>query len=80
MNLVKDGRLTETDIRFFIGYSGWGEGQLQEELTQKSWITSNATRKLIFPKDANDTWKIALQQLGGEYVQLINYPIDPQLN
>jgi putative transcriptional regulator len=80
VNLIKDGLLTESDIRFFIGYSGWGEGQLQEEMTQKSWITSDATKKLIFPKDANDTWKFALQQLGGEYVQLINYPIDPQLN
>lgn len=78
--LIKADRLTEQDVRFFIGYSGWGEGQLDEEMKLKSWITANGTRKLIFPEDVNNTWKDALKQLGGEYIQMINYPIDPQLN
>lgn len=78
--LLKTGRLTEKEIRFFIGYSGWGEGQLEEEMKQKSWITSEATSKLIFTKNADDIWKHALTQLGGEFVQMVNYPIDPQLN
>lgn len=78
--LLKTDRLRETDIRFFIGYSGWSEGQLEEEMKTKSWITSNGTRKLIFPKDVGNTWKDALRQLGGEYEQMVNYPIDPQLN
>lgn len=80
VQLMNAGKLTSQDIRFFIGYSGWGEGQLLEEMEQKSWITSDATQELVFVDDVNDTWKIALRNLGGEYVQLINYPIDPQLN
>lgn len=78
--LIKSGTLTETDIRFFIGYSGWGEGQLEEEMKQKSWITSKATPHLIFPDNADNIWKDALKQLGGEYELMPNYPIDPQLN
>jgi putative transcriptional regulator len=77
---IKAGRLTSNDIRFFIGYSGWGEGQLEEEMKEKSWITSEGTQGLIFPDNADETWKLALKQLGGEYVQMVNYPIDPQLN
>lgn len=80
VELIKTNRLTSHDIRFFIGYSGWGEGQLEEEMKLKSWITSDGTRKLIFPINIDETWKNALKQLGGEYVQMINYPIDPQLN
>jgi putative transcriptional regulator len=80
VELLNADRLTNRDIRFFIGYSGWGEGQLEEEMKQKSWITGDANRKLIFPSDVDSTWKDALKQLGGEYLQLINYPIDPQLN
>lgn len=80
IELLKDNQLTERDIRFFIGYSGWGEGQLDEEMKIRSWITGDATRKLIFPSNVDNTWKDALKQLGGEYVQMINYPIDPQLN
>ena len=78
--LIKEDRLTKKDIRFFIGYSGWSEGQLQEEMKQKSWITSKATSSLIFLSDADGIWKEALKQLGGEYEQMVNYPIDPQLN
>jgi len=80
IELVKADELTEKDIRFFIGYSGWGEGQLEEEMKVKSWIISEGTRKLIFPHNDDNTWKDALKQLGGEYVQMVNYPIDPQLN
>ena len=80
LELLKAGELTERDIRFFIGYSGWGQGQLEEEMKLKSWITADGTRKLIFTKNVDSTWKEALKQLGGEYTQMINYPIDPQLN
>lgn len=80
VGLVNEHRLCETDIRFFIGYSGWGKGQLDSEMKQKSWITSNATYSLIFRHDITETWKDALEQLGGEYKLMVNYPIDPQLN
>jgi putative transcriptional regulator len=80
VELIKANQLTSRDIRFFIGYSGWGEGQLEEEMKLKSWITGEGTRKIIFPVNVDNTWKDALKQLGGEYVQMVNYPIDPQLN
>lgn len=78
--LIKLGTINENDIRFFIGYSGWGEGQLEEEMNQKSWITSKATPSLIFPTHTENVWKDALRELGGEYEMMVNYPIDPQLN
>lgn len=80
VDLVKANVLTTKDIRFFIGYSGWSEGQLAEEMKTKSWITSEGNSNLIFTNNTADTWKKALKQLGGEYVQMVNYPIDPQLN
>lgn len=80
LDLLKANKLTSNDIRFFIGYSGWSKGQLDEEMKIKSWLTTDATRELIFSKNTNETWKDAIIQLGGEYLQLIHYPIDPQLN
>jgi len=78
--LIKENRLQQEDIRFFIGYSGWGEGQLAEELEGKSWITRNATNSLVFHKQTDMIWRDALKEMGGEYSQMVNYPIDPQLN
>ena len=42
LQMIKKNVIDENKIRFFIGYSGWGEGQLNEELTGKSWLTVKA--------------------------------------
>jgi len=80
LSLLKSGELPASDIRFFIGYSGWGESQLQQEIDDKSWITRLAKNDLIFNEEIESIWKESLTDLGGEYRQMINYPIDPQLN
>ncbi len=78
--LLKSGKAESSKIRFFIGYSGWGEGQLTEELKEKSWLLAEATRKIVFPITTTETWKDAIRLLGGDYEMLINFPSDPQLN
>lgn len=80
LELLKEDKLSKNDIRFFLGYSGWSEGQLLGELNGKSWITREASKPLVFNMNTQQIWKAALQDLGGEYSQMINYPIDPQLN
>lgn len=80
IDLVKSGKIDSNKIRFFIGYSGWEAGQLEDELKEKSWITANASRNLVFHKNTDEIWKDALRQMGGDYEMMINYPIDPQLN
>lgn len=79
-DLLINNQLNASKIRFYLGYSGWGGGQLDDELKEKSWLTEKATKQLIFEKDEQSIWKKSLQQMGGEYEQLIHYPIDPQLN
>ncbi len=78
--LIKSNSIDLTKIKFFIGYSGWGDGQLTGELEEKSWLTVSANKKLVFNTDHDEIWKGSLQELGGEYELMINYPIDPQLN
>lgn len=80
VRLIKGGDLTEKDIRFYLGYSGWGQGQLEDELRTKSWITRDGNKQLVFHSKAEHLWKDAIKSLGGEYAQMANYPIDPQLN
>jgi putative transcriptional regulator len=77
---LQGGVLDASRLRFYIGYSGWGRGQLQNELDEKSWLTVSATRKLIFHRNIEEVWKDSLLHLGGEYRAMINYPLDPQLN
>ena len=80
VDMIKNNEIDENKIRFFIGYSGWSDGQLKNELDEKSWLTVKATRKLVFHHDYKELWKDSLKQLGGDYEIMINFPIDPQLN
>lgn len=78
--LIKSDQADPSRIRFFLGYSGWSEGQLAGEMNEKTWLTTAASRQLVFHKDPAEIWKEALRQLGGDYEMLINFPLDPQLN
>jgi putative transcriptional regulator len=80
IELIRSGEIDIGKIRFYIGYSGWGSGQLADELKEKSWLTVPANRRLVFHKKPSEIWKDALRDLGGEYEMMVNFPIDPQLN
>ena len=80
VNLLKKEDIDTNKIRFYIGYSGWNGGQLEEEMTEKTWLTVKANRKLVFHTDHSAIWKDSLKHLGGDYEMMVNFPIDPQLN
>lgn len=79
-SLINIGQIEEQNIRFFLGYSGWGAGQLQSELQKNSWIVRDANAELIFDSSVEQFWRKVLREMGGEYKVISNYPIDPRLN
>lgn len=74
------GELNKDNIRFFMGYSGWGQNQLKNEISQESWIIANINLKKIFSTNSNKMWEAILKKMGGKYRLFSNYPIDPRLN
>lgn len=54
----------EERLRLFIGYAGWGPGQLEEEIAAGSWITAPATADLVFQVPPDDLWHEVLSRLG----------------
>lgn len=78
--LIKNKSVNPALIKFFIGYSGWGNGQLENELSDKSWLTATSNRNIVFDTALEEIWKAGLKHLGGKYEMMINFPIDPQLN
>ena len=74
------GEITKEDIRFFIGYSGWGKNQLKSELDEKSWIVAECSGKSILKTDESDFWEKTLKDLGDNFGLLANFPEDPSLN
>jgi putative transcriptional regulator len=78
--MIAAGEVTTEDIRFFLGYSGWTPGQLQEEIDKNVWIVNNNATNKLFNLDADTLWRGILRQMGGKYKVLSNYPVDPRLN
>ncbi len=78
--LLNNGLLEENDIRFFLGYSGWGKNQLTIELNSNSWFVSENDFENIFSTENETLWKNKLLQKGGNYKLWANAPSDINLN
>ncbi len=77
--LTADPRLA-VHVRFFVGYAGWGEDQLQRELDERSWLIAKADRRTVMHTGHKDLWASTLRAMGREFAPLANFPDDPSLN
>ncbi len=81
IDLINQEQITENEIRFFLGYSGWDAFQLDQELRSKSWVVvSNTYQSDIIEKPSQAFWKEKMLELGGDYQLWSNSPEDPSLN
>lgn len=78
--LIKDRKIEANDIRFFLGYSGWSQNQLHDELAQDSWLVIENNSLNILDEKTDTLWKEKLHEIGGKYKIWINAPTDPTLN
>ncbi len=47
-----------------LGYSGWGEGQLESELTQNGWSVAQGSPDWLYDNPSGDKWTMAWQAQG----------------
>jgi putative transcriptional regulator len=81
VSLIETKQVAASDIKFFLGYSGWSVGQIEEELKEDSWIVSDkVNEELLFDIKAESMWQYALKRMGGRFSVYSNYPQDPRLN
>jgi putative transcriptional regulator len=52
-----------------LGYAGWGEGQLEEELTRHGWFAAASGPEILFDTPTDERWAVAFKTEG----------IDPRL-
>ena len=81
VHLLKSHQLEVDQVRFFLGYSGWDQGQLQAELADDTWVVySGATTLPVFENSSDQIWRQLMKAMGGEFEIQSNYPLDPRLN
>jgi putative transcriptional regulator len=69
-----------TELRAFLGYSGWSSGQLEKELKHETWIISDVPADLLTHKQDQQLWRLVLGALGEEWRLLADEPEDTSLN
>jgi len=80
-DLVAKYQLADTEIKFFIGYSGWTPGQLDAEIGDDAWIvTDKYNPEILFNHTDQNLWKDVVKGLGQRYAHIANFPENPMMN
>jgi putative transcriptional regulator len=66
--------------RVYVGYAGWGPGQLDDELDEGSWIVEQAVADDVFTEEPEELWSAVLRRKGGPFGVLATMPPDPSRN
>jgi len=72
------GRSVAGTVKLIVGYSGWAQGQLADELERHDWaVMDRGTRDLLLADGDDVTWRRAVAQFGDRYRLWLNMPSDP---
>jgi putative transcriptional regulator len=69
-----------TQLRAFLGYSGWTSGQLEKELKHDTWIVTDVPAGLLAQPQDDGLWRGILGALGQQWRLLAEEPDDPSQN
>ena len=79
-NLISKGLVKTSDIHFFLGYSGWDAGQLENEIKDDSWLVTDVDENLIMQEANSSSWTDFVKRAGNRYSIWENYPENPSFN
>jgi putative transcriptional regulator len=68
------------DVRLFLGYAGWGAGQLEAELESGTWLPAPADTAAVFESDPERLWRQVVRRLGESTQGFERQPPDPRWN
>ena len=68
-------------VRLFTGYSGWGPGQLEDELALGGWFVVDAEPDDVTTTEPDDLWRAVLRrQADDDLARLALFPDDLSAN
>jgi putative transcriptional regulator len=78
--LIRLKEIKQSQIRFFLGYSGWSAGQLERELKENSWVIAKVSSNIVLDNNGEDTWKRVLRSFKNKYRMWADFPESPDMN
>ena len=78
---LSDGGNPEGKLKFLLGYSGWGEGQLQNEISRKSWALEKVSEPERLLRGAGiEFWRREVAEAGDRLRSWLTVPPHPTCN
>ena len=78
---IKVNGYKNLNIKYFVGYSGWDENQLNEEIEGHSWIAvNNIPSSFIFNENSQQLWKACMERQGNKFKMIAKFPKNPNEN
>ena len=77
---IADKKIEPGQIKFFVGYSGWAPGQLNEEIKLNSWVISRTSTLRIMKNNYQNLWQEKIKGSSPEYEVWARFPANPSLN
>jgi len=65
-DLKKIAERPPASFRLFLGYAGWGPGQLLQEILRNDWLTAPVDRNLVFSPEPDGAWAAAVRSVGAD--------------
>ncbi|NOY37171.1 MAG: YqgE/AlgH family protein [Chlorobi bacterium] len=78
--MISLGTIGTEQIRFFVGYAGWGQGQLEREISENSWVATHIRPEMIMSGYQPEIWKEVLRSMGAKFRLWSGFPVNPGLN
>jgi len=72
--LIDAKLISPANIRFYVGYSGWSNGQLTEELSSGSWVVADMHPNYLFKSEPVMLWEEILSDLPDPYSVIAQMP------
>ena len=80
MELINLGMANAESVKFFLGYSVWEKGQLEDEIRERSWIVADLPEEALWNNTPLLSWNESMKGLGGIYKTWAKFPRNPSWN
>jgi putative transcriptional regulator len=77
---MENGVIRDDNVKFFVGYSGWTEGQLAEEMEEGSWLVDEMDANYLFKIKPFVMWQTVLHNKGDRFTVIAQMPDAVGLN
>ncbi len=80
LHLIEHGKVKSHEVKFFAGYSGWGENQLETEIKNKHWLLNTPYDSSFFTNNPDELWGLQLSEIKMSYSIFADFSSNPSMN